>query len=86
MSIMKLHFDKNIKIRKHVEKVNIQIDFLKNDLYKIHAYYMEGTLLINVYTDVVRFPVVKGNGKKAFLDLRDKAVQIVENKIKEIYE
>lgn len=81
MSISKLYFDKNMKVNGKTRKMCIKIKHKEADVYSIKGHYIDNGKTHTVFYAERRHPVLKGNSKKSFIDLRDFAIKSIENAI-----
>lgn len=92
MSVTRIHFDTDVEVGETIKKkkrVQIQLAYLGINKYNVKAIDLSAMDLKDpkaiICNKQVEFPMLKGNGRKAFSKLRDFALNIVENRPLDYY-
>lgn len=89
MSILRLHFDADVNIGKTIKKlvkVKVELVYLGQNTYNIKAIDLSAPDPRNlrpqdiIYNNRREFPMIKGNGRKSFVKIRDFALNAIEGK------
>ena len=78
MSLTRLHFDTEAKVgvTRQNRRVAIQLAYVGKNTYHVKAKDVKTNKIW--FEEIIEYPALKGNGRKAFVKLRDFALNAIE--------